>query len=137
MNINNHVRLATPAELRAHYRNYTVPKLAKYMGGGRGGTVVNCLLYEFARKFGDPHEAAPKDDWYCYDLDLLGDGKVSAEWFVVTPRGMCCIHDYWWNKRNILSINTASNADSRAMLWCVRWLRNHGLDARFGIIKDS
>lgn len=96
--------------------------------GGRVGTRYGVTLQDLFRGLGPPHEAAPVDQWRRYDLPLLdGAGKVSAIWYVTTPRGVCAIRDYWWNCEDELSL---AARDSRATLWVHRWLDRQGLGKR-------
>ncbi len=91
--------------------------------GGRCAS-LKMSLYDFAKRIGDPHEAAPVADWRDYDKPLIHDGKISAIWFFVTPRGYIQVSDYWWNKADELSIRAV---DLRAVRWFKRWCRDRGL----------
>lgn len=102
----------------------TVPR--KWQEGGRCGTLV-CTLGEFARQIGDPHKAAPFEQWREYDRFPLvdGAGKISAIWYFDTPRGLVEVSDYWWNRENELSIRAT---DRRALRWFSRWAKLVGVN---------
>ena len=108
------VCLATPEEHKA-----------REIGGGRAGT-VHATLASFAAKFGDPHETFTPEN---------SDGKVTAEWYFSTPRGLFSVYDYWWNPPGILSIGLRNSVrgrefgDKRAVLWARRYFRELGLEA--------
>lgn len=93
---------------------------ASLNGSCRTGTRYGVTLHDLAKRLGNPHEAAPVEDWYDYDKDLVdGAGKVSASWHITTPRGVVEIRDYWWNKRDEMSL---ASVDPRAVIWVHRWL---------------
>lgn len=90
--------------------------------GGRVATLV-CTLHDFAKRVGDPHQAAPRAYWRHYNGPLIhDDGKVSAVWYFDTPRGLVQVSDYWWNAANELSIRAC---DVRAIHWFRRWCKIH------------
>jgi hypothetical protein len=118
-----HVSLAT-AE-RSKQWHHDLPRVPlKRRAGGRCATLV-CTLEQFAARLGNPHCAAPSDQWRNYEgHDLIdGAGKVSAVWYFDTPRGLVRVSDYWWNAANELSILAC---DVRAVIWFRRWCREHG-----------
>jgi len=78
--------------------------------GCRVGTIT-CTLQDFARLTGNPHDLGSPDD------------KITAAWWFATPRGPVQVSDYWWNRKDELSIRSA---DARAMRWFIRWCRLHG-----------
>jgi len=97
----------------------------RFLCGGRCGT-IRMSLHDFAKRFGDPHEAAPAAEWRKYDtLPLLdGAGKVSAIWWFQTPRGAVQVSDFWWNKPDELSIRAL---DTRCLRWFLRWCKLRGI----------
>ena len=124
------VALASAEEHQAARRDWwerreSIP--LRWRCGGRCAT-INLSLEAFARRFGDPHESAPVEHWRNYHgHDLLdGAGKVSAIWYFQTPRGPVQVHDYWWNKKDELSI---AAPDMRSMRWFLRWCENRGIPA--------
>ena len=100
-----HVRLATPEE---HQRR-------RHGGGGRAGT-IHATLEGFARKFGDPHETFTPEN---------SDGKVTAEWYFMTPRGLISVYDYWWNPPGALSIGLRNSIDPDSPTGSL-WLKEFG-----------
>lgn len=125
------VSLASAAYYQTAYRTWfddfaKVPQRFR-RAGCRVGT-IRMSLEDFARRFGDPHESAPREQWRNYNgHDLLdGAGKVSARWFFETPRGPLYVSDYWWNAKDELSIGAM---DSRAMRWFRRWCAARGIPA--------
>ena len=54
------------------------------------------------------------------------DGKVTAEWFLNTPRGMVSLYDFHWNPPGQWSIGAG---DRRAARWAVRYLAAFGFRA--------
>ena len=125
LRIQRNVSLASAEEHQAHHkqslrRQNEVP--IKYRCGGRIGTISGMTLEDFAAKLGDPHDSVPREEWRHYrDRSLLdGCGKVSASWFFMTPRGMVEVGDYWWNRKDELSIRAW---DTRSMRWFRRWCK--------------
>lgn len=86
------------------------------IGHGRCGT-ANITLDGLANRFGDPH-ARPAED-------PTSDGKVTAIWYLDTPRGPAAVRDYWWNRPDEQSIA----GSWQACLWAAAWLRCHGITA--------
>lgn len=93
--------------------------------GGRCGT-IRLTLEQFAKRIGDPHEAAPQEQWRKYKTHGLihGDGKISALWHFETPRGPVEVSDYWWNAKDELSVRAP---DVRAVRWFRRWCKEHDI----------
>ncbi len=93
--------------------------------GGRERTLHNITLQQFATRFGDPHATFTPEN---------SDGKVTAEWYFMTPRGLVSVYDYWWNPPGILSIGNrtgqrgAPRGNHKAMLWARRYFRECGLE---------
>lgn len=103
----------------------TAQQVAACNGTSRTGTRYGVTLHDLAKRLGNPHEAAPVEDRYDYKKDLVdGAGKVSAIWYVSTPRGLVEIRDYWWNKRDVMSLGSV---DCRAVIWVHRWMDLHNL----------
>lgn len=109
-------------------RNVCLASVYRPNLGCRIGTRYGVTLYDLANLIGSPHVAAPKEDWYDYTKDLYdGAGKVSAIWQIDTPRGPADLRDYWWNKRDEISIGAA---DHRTLLWVHRWMDMHNLGTK-------
>lgn len=123
-NISENVSLATAARSQQWFEDLErAPQ--KWRGGGRQATLYGHTLEDFARRIGNPHQAAPREHWRNYNGHDLTDGagKVSAIWYFDTPRGLVEVHDYWWNRPNELSINAT---DRRAIRWFKRWCATNG-----------
>ena len=92
------------------------------LGGGRVGTITGLTLQDFARRFGDPHEVSPNG--LGVECDDFQDGKITASWHFVTPRGIVEVGDYWWNKKDELSVRAGN---LKALRWFARWARDRGM----------
>ena len=129
LRIQRNVSLASATEHKRAVHDWTdVDRMViphRFRRGGRVGT-IRLTLEDFAAKFGNPHESVPPCDWRKYDdLPLLdGAGKVSAIWWFQTPRGAVQVGDFWWNRKDELSVRAV---DVRAMRWFRRWANIMGL----------
>jgi hypothetical protein len=83
------------------------------VSGWRSGTAF-CTLADLRRLFGEP----------TYDATATFDGKVTASWVFITPRGPAEVRDYWWNPINEQSI---AAGHWKATFWLSRFLREHGI----------
>src|SRR5688572_19783565 len=121
---NHQPRYAMNRLLRHVSRATDTQSKTRPVGGGRVGTIAGLTLDDFAARFGAPHERAPDGMGRAFQTDDFYDGKVTALWHFVTPRGVVEVGDYWWNRPDELSVRAA---DLRAMRWFGRWARVHGL----------
>ena len=129
--INMRCGLATAEESKRYWDDLRSMRSSgsKWNGHGSRIATIHCSLEEFASRTGDPHNAQPRENWRNYDLpdselmDFSSDGKITAQWFFVTPRGLVEVSDYWWNPKTQLSVRCV---DRRAMRWFERWCKSHG-----------
>lgn len=91
-------------------------------GSCRRGTVF-ATYKELKAVLGSPHE----EDWS--EEAIHGDGKVHFCWYIITPRGIVEIGDYWWNPKEKQSIRTAHNG---AYWWIKGFFKLHGISCRQG-----
>jgi hypothetical protein len=127
--MSGHVALASAERSKRWWDELQAVPL-RWRSGARCGTAY-LSLESFARRFGNPHVAAPVEDWRRYDDRPLSDGagKVSASWWFDTPRGLVEVSDYWWNGSEELGVRAT---DRRALRWFLRYLREREIRAEFG-----
>lgn len=129
--INTKCGLATAEESKRYWDDLCEMRKSNSRWNGHGSRIatVRCSLEEFADRVGDPHETLPRDKWRNYDLpdselmDFSSDGKITAIWYFVSPRGLIEVSDYWWNPPTQLSVRCI---DLRSMRWFKRWCKSHG-----------
>lgn len=84
------------------------------IGTGREGAVI-ATQEQLTELLGNPFRYTEAES----------DGKFTVEWYLATPRGPVCVHDYWWNKPDEFSLG----GKRLAVRWAAAWFRAHGLTA--------
>ena len=87
------------------------PAARETVGFGRNGTAL-VTIAALTELLGEPQSCGDED-------------KVTAEWWLDTPRGPVLIHDYWWNRSDEMSFN----GNRRASMWAAAWFRAQGITA--------